>query len=130
MSRPQNAPGLPLASDQDTLSAACPHCDAKPGQRCMALSDYARKPHRARQRLAWALAAHSDPALDQFWPRVGPCLVCGTPGLDQRHRVVDAIAGMIAVGEDLETVAREHGVMVEAVRAVEAWTRRWPGAWR
>jgi hypothetical protein len=44
--------------------------------------------------------------------------------------VVDAIAGMIAVGEDLETVAREHGVMVEAVRAVEAWTRRWPGAWR
>jgi hypothetical protein len=93
----------------------------------MALCDYARKPHAARVRLAAAVQAHADPALDTFFPRVGPCGICGIPGLPQRHRVVDAIADELAAGEDPEVAAREFGVPVDAVRAVSAWAARWPG---
>ena len=63
------------------------------------VSDWARKPHASRVRLAHAVAAHADPALDAFLPPLGPCGVCGVPGLDQRHRVVDAIAEALAAGE-------------------------------
>jgi len=97
----------------------------------MMLSDWARKPHAKRQRLALILAAHADPALGEFFPPGSPtCGLCGTPGLPQRHRVVDAIAGSLAAGEFPEDAAEEYGVSEEAVHAVAWWMTRWPGAWR
>ena len=114
------------------LTLRCPWCDAIPGQRCMMLSDWARRPHAARSRLGLAVAAHADPALDG-WPQFGPvspCGLCGVPGLPQRHRVVDGIAGMLAAGESPEVTGDEHGVPPEAVLVVRDWAKRWPGAWR
>lgn len=74
------------------------------------------------------LAAHADPALDAFFPRLGPCGICGVAGLDQRHRVVDAIAGRLAAGEDPGEVAADYGLSLDAVQAVAAWSARWPEA--
>lgn len=109
----------------DPLTVTCPHCEATPGERCMMLSDYARKPHAARVRLAQVLAADADPALDEFFPKVGPCGICGTPGLDQRHRVVDAIADRLAAGEWSHEVAEDYGLPLEAMAVVKAWTAKW-----
>jgi hypothetical protein len=75
------------------------------------------------------VAAHSDPALDVYFPRLGSCGLCGTPGLDQRHRVVDAIAGRLAAGEDPVEVAADYGLALDAVQAVLAWSARWPEVW-
>jgi uncharacterized protein (DUF433 family) len=75
------------------------------------------------------VVAHSDPALDAYFPRLGPCGLCGTPDLDQRHRVVDAIAGRLAAGEDPVEVAADYGLALDAVEAVLAWLARWPEAW-
>jgi hypothetical protein len=69
-------------------------------------------------RLATAIAAHADRALDEFFPLVGPCGLCGVPGLPQRHRVVDAIAGRLAAGEDPGVVAEDYGLPFAAVEAV------------
>jgi hypothetical protein len=113
----------------DPLSAVCPHCRSEAGFRCLAANGtLARKPHLRRVRLALALAAHADPALDAFFPRLGACGFCG-PRFDQRHRVIDGIAGMLAAGEDPEVVAEEFGRTPEAVDVVMAWAKRWPGAW-
>jgi hypothetical protein len=96
----------------------------------MMLSDWARKPHAARVRLALAVAAHSDPVLGE-WPQLGPVSPCGIcTVLPQRHRIVDAMAEHMEVGETAEEVAAEFGVPVEAVGAVEQWMTRWPGAWK
>jgi uncharacterized protein (DUF433 family) len=62
----------------------------------------------------------SDP-IDRWLPRLGPCLVCGTPGADQRHRRIEAIADLVRAGEDEEDVAREMEVPVEAVRECVRW---------
>src|ERR1019366_9382169 len=35
-----------------------------------------------------------DP-IDHWFPRLGPCGICGTPGADQRHRVIEAIADAV-----------------------------------
>ena len=114
----------------DPLTAVCPHCRSEAGFRCLtANGTLARKPHVRRVRLATALAAHADPALDALWPHHGPCLICGIPGLGARHRVLDAMAGMLAAGEDPEAVAEEFGRTPEAVEAVREWAQRWPGAW-
>lgn len=113
----------------DPLTVRCSHCGAEPGQRCMMISDWARRPHAVRLKLALALAAHSDPALDEFFPHHGPCLLCCVPGLGARHRVIDGIAGMLEAGEDPDVTADEHGVSREAVDAVMAWSQRWVGAW-
>lgn len=77
--------------------------------------------------LAAVIRAHADPALDA-WPQLGPVSPCGCcgSGLPQRHRVVDAIADMLAAGEDAGDVAAEYAVPVEAVEAVGAWAQRWP----
>jgi hypothetical protein len=120
----------------DPLTIACPYiyCTAGPGQRCTKYVSWspigpppAARPHKARVRLALVLAAHSDPALDAFFPRAGGCGLCGTPGLDQRHRVIDAIAEHLECGETPEDVAGEFGVSAEAAEAVAAWAARWPG---
>jgi len=41
----------------DPLTIDCPHCGATAGQRCMMVSDWARKPHAARIKAAAALGA-------------------------------------------------------------------------
>jgi hypothetical protein len=106
---------------------ACPYCGNPPGMRCGTISGWCRDSHAARKRLALVLAAHADPALDAFFKPLGPCGVCGTPGLDQRHRAVDAIAGALAAGETPADVAAELRVPLEAVQAVGEWAARWPG---
>ena len=121
--------GAATVTAPDPLSVTCPLCDAAPGERCMAVSDWARKPHAARRRLALVLTAHADPALDEFFPHHGPCGLCNTPGLGARHRVIDAVAAMLAEGEDPEAAAVEYEVPLPAVQAVAQWAARWPGAW-
>lgn len=106
------------------LSVTCPHCGNPPGMRCGSVSGWARKPHKRRV----ILAAHSDTALDEWFPLRNPCGVCGW--LPQRHRVVDAIAGRLAAGEDLDEVADDHGLSVAAVEAVTEWAAKWPDAWK
>jgi hypothetical protein len=113
----------------DPLTAPCSHCGARPGQRCMMVSYWARKPHAVRIRLALVLAAHADPALDEFFPHHGPCLLCGVEGLGARHRVIDAIAGSLAAGDDPEALAMDYARPLEAMQAVAEWSERWPGAW-
>ena len=121
----------------DPLTARCPYCRAPAGEPCGVRGSVtgrvirpAARPHKARTRLALALAAHADPSLDAFFPRLGPCGICSVPGLDQRHRVIDAIAANSAAasmtGEPPEDVAGEYGVPVEAVRAVVEWAAKWP----
>lgn len=61
-------------------------------------------------------------ALDRHFPRRGPCMICGVPGEDARHRVIDAIAERIAAGDSEEDTADDYGVTVEAVRAAIAAT--------
>jgi hypothetical protein len=67
----------------------------------------------------------TEPA-DRWFARLGPCLVCGVPGADQRHRVIEAIAGAVAAGDGEEDVAREYEVPVEAVRAAVQWAAEHP----
>lgn len=106
--------------------AECPRCGSEGKDRCVTASGRpASKPHRARV----VVTAHQDSALDIWFPSLGPCLLCG-PRLDQRHRVVDGIAGMLAADEDPDVVAGEHGVSQEAVGAVAGWMEKWPGVWR
>jgi hypothetical protein len=123
-------------TDIDPLSVKCGYCTMPPGEPCTSLvSNDGRvvRPHRDRKRLALAVAAHADPALDA-WPQLGPlspCGICGVPGMPQRHRVVDAVAGHLEAGEDPEDIAAEFGFFpAEAAVAVREWAARWPGAWK
>lgn len=113
----------------DPLTAACTFCGSGPGMRCGTYSGWARKPHAARVKLALVLAAHTDPALDAFGPPLGPCGLCSVPGLNQRHRMVDAVAGMLDAGEDPEAAACEYQVPLPAVEVVATWMIKYPGAW-
>ena len=119
----------------DPLTARCPYCRAPAGEPCGVRgfgtwrARPAARPHKARVRLALAVAAHADPSLDVFFPRLGPCGLCGTPGLDQRHRVIDAMAGRMAAGESVADVAGDYDEPEEAVLAVARWAMKWPEAW-
>lgn len=66
-----------------------------------------------------------DP-IDQWLPRRGPCGICGTPGADQRHRRIEAIADLFNAGESEEDIARDMEVPVEAVQACVEWVREHP----
>lgn len=114
------------------LSAYCPHCRAFPAADCVTRDRApARKPHKARVRAALALAAHADPALDAL-AGLGPtsqCGVCGTPGLPQRHRIVDAIAGRLEAGEGEDDVAADYRLFPEVIEGLKDWMIKWPGAW-
>jgi hypothetical protein len=56
--------------------------------------------------------------LDRWLPPRGPCLVCGVPGMDARHRVIDAIRDYATAGESASVIAAELALPVEAVLAV------------
>jgi len=116
----------------EAIAIPCPYCRQPAGSRCVVLGwgrQPAGRPHRRRVKLAFAVRAHADPALDEHWPHHGPCLICGVEGLGARHRRIDAVAGHLAAGEEPETVTDELDVAPEAVAVVAAWMERWPGAW-
>ena len=69
--------------------------------------------------------AVSDP-IDHWFPKRGPCLICGTPGADQRHRVIEAIADAVNAGDGEEDVAADYEVPVEAVLACVRWAAEHP----
>lgn len=119
----------PAPSTFDPLAVTCPHCKEPPGSRCGTVNAYSRKTHQARVKLALAVAAHTDPALDAHFPMRGECGLCGA-GLPQRHRVVDAIAGALEAGETEQDVIDQFGVSLDAVMAVTAWMNKYPGAWK
>ena len=66
-----------------------------------------------------------DP-IDQWFPRRGQCQICGTPGADQRHRRIEAIADLFSAGETEEDIAAEMEVPVEAVRECVRWAAEHP----
>ena len=136
----------------DPLAARCPQpwCRMPPVMRCVTAGGRSTsKAHAPRVRLSLAITAHADPELHRLWPRIGPCGICGVPGLDQQHRVIDSIAGWLeaaaadprgtdpqmaeVLAEDPSALdgelAAEFGVSEEAVAAVRAWAQKWPGAW-
>jgi hypothetical protein len=120
----------------EAIIAPCPRpqCKAPAGRRCVNDWGTANRPHQRRVKLAYAIRAHADPALDALWPHHGPCLLCGVEGLGARHRVIDAIAGWLAAVDDpadaVDELAGEYNRSPEAVKAVIAWMEKWPGAWR
>jgi hypothetical protein len=60
--------------------------------------------------------------LDYWFPSRGPCLVCGVPGADARHRVLDAIIEHASLGETAQEIARELDLPPEAVEvAIAEW---------
>lgn len=59
--------------------------------------------------------------LDRWLPPRGPCLICGVPGMDARHRVIDAITGAAEAGEAADDIADELGLPPEAVQAALRW---------
>ena len=62
--------------------------------------------------------------LDEHLPLRGPCLICGVPGEDQTHRVIDAIAEHFRAGEDPAAIAEDYGVPVQVVPACAVWSPR------
>lgn len=114
----------------DPLSVDCPfwRCMNPAGMRCGTASGWTR-PHKARIKHALVLAAHADPSLDEWFPDPGPCGICGVPGLSQRHRVIDAIAGALEAGDTPDELAADYNLSEEAVLCVQAWCERWQGAW-
>lgn len=126
----EGAPVTVTLGTFNPLNVECPFCGNPPGMKCGSVSGWSRKPHLRRVKLALQLAAHADPSLDPWFKMRNQCQLCGTPGLPQRHRVVDAIAGCLEAGEGETDVAADMGVSLDAVMAVQAWAIRWPGAWR
>ena len=110
----------------DPLTAECPYCLMPPGEPCSTETGKVVRTHKARAKLAYALAAHADPALDE-WPQLGPVSACGLcgSGLPQRHRIVDAIAGRLAGGEDHEDIAADYGLPMSAIQAIIEWDAKW-----
>jgi hypothetical protein len=67
----------------------------------------------------------ADP-VDRWYPRLGPCGICGVSGVDQRHRAIEAIADAVKAGEGEEDLAFDYDVPVEAVRACVRWVGEHP----
>lgn len=124
---PDSLPVISGPPAVDSLAVRCGYCRAPKGSGCQTSWFRPCRPHKARTDLARLVASHADPVLDEF-PELGPvtgCGICGTPGLPQRHRMVDAIAGRVAAGEDEEDVAADYHLPVAAVLVVTDWDRRW-----
>lgn len=120
---------MTTATIPEPLSVACAFCAAPPNQGCESATGRPCEPHGRRVKLARALTAHADPVLDEHFPRRGACGICSVPGLDQRHRVIDAIADALTAGEDAEELAGDYMVSTDAVEAIRVWAAKWPGAW-
>lgn len=114
----------------DSESVRCRYCRMPKDTPCRNGSFRATRPHKVRQRDAHAVAAHSDPALDEWFISSGPCGLCSVEGLGARHRTVDAIAGALAAGEEPAVAAWDYNLPPAAIEAVRAWLAKWPGAWR
>lgn len=56
--------------------------------------------------------------IDRHIPRRGQCGICGVPGMDARHRILDSIAGQVAAGDPIEAVAEDYDYPAEVVAAV------------
>lgn len=80
-----------------------------------------------RERPVSAPVRSTEEELDRWFPKRGQCQICGTPGADQRHRRIDAIADAVAAGEDEQAVADDLEVPLEAVKAAVAWAKEHPG---
>jgi hypothetical protein len=59
--------------------------------------------------------------LDRLLPSRGPCGICRVPGLDARHRVIDAADQHAQAGEAAGDIADELGLSPETVRVILAW---------
>ena len=64
-------------------------------------------------------------ALDTYFPYRGPCLHCGVPGEDARHRVIDAVVELVVAGDPEDWVAEQYALPVDAVRTALALAT-WP----
>jgi len=64
--------------------------------------------------------------LDRHLPSRGQCGICGIPGLDARHRVIDAVEGQVKAGDDPAEVAAELDLGLFAVHAILDWCRQNP----
>jgi hypothetical protein len=80
---------------------------------------------------AGPLVAHLDGApvnhgdwdvINAAYPKRGQCQICGVPGEDQRHRILDAIKSRLIAGDDAGDVALDHGTTVDVVEAI---SRTW-----
>lgn len=60
--------------------------------------------------------------VDHFYPRLGPCRICGPP-VDGRHARMDAMAELVEAGEELATVAAEFDVPAAAVVVAAEYVR-------
>lgn len=119
-----------MTATVDPLSVECPWCLTPAGEPCSSPWHRHVPVHARRKHMAFALAAHADPVLDDLGlGPVAPCEFCGVPGMPQRHRRTDAIAGHLAAGDDAETISEELGAPEATVAAVGEWMERWPGAW-
>jgi Holliday junction resolvase RusA-like endonuclease len=56
------------------------------------------------------------PLIDDHFKKRGQCGVCGTPGLDARHRLIDTINERVRAGDDIAFVADDYGINETAVR--------------
>lgn len=63
-----------------------------------------------------ALPAAIQRAVDETFPRNGPCGFCGDTILGARHRVIDAITERLRAGEDEDSVAGDYDL-----RAADLW---------
>jgi hypothetical protein len=51
-----------------------------------------------------------------------PCLICGVPGADQRHRVLDTIAERYRAGDSIDGLVYDYELPAEFVdRVVAEW---------
>lgn len=64
-----------------------------------------------------------DEVLQAQYPPIGPCLICGVVGADQRHRVLDSLGEMYMAGDSAESLARDFGVSVEVVLAAVEYVK-------
>ncbi len=63
-------------------------------------------------------------ALDEHYPKRGPCGICGLFGTqkrDGRHRIIDAISSRHRAGDSVVALARDYGRTPEAIRLALAF---------
>lgn len=122
-------------------NAACPMCEQTGGLRirldervatCLdcgeawdsatlsLLADHIRGIN-AEQEDARRAVAQLAKDLTNYFPRRGPCLLCGVKGEDARHRVIDAVVDRVLAGEDPGLVAWDFDLPADAVLVAVAW---------